>query len=287
MRKNRRQEDRRNDRRAAYGRRAQWMRAGCGAVTALAIMVMLGIQLLPLVRHEHHHPVAVHGGQIVPLGDENSHYHIEVVVNPTGLVMLYPLGSDSAETVAAETQRLIAKAKPVGAEEFFDVVFRPAPQAVRDDGRTTAFIGRLPGDAISGHIVIRFASFRIGGKAFDFEVESKSPRPSEEIRAEYEADQRRIYLTAGGKYTDADIAFSGRVTASAKFRGHRAGHLSSPRAGEKVCPITGIKATSEIAWRVSGDTYLFCCQPCVDDFVMLAKERPGEIRGPEEYVGRP
>ena len=37
---------------------------------------------------------------------------------------------------------------------------------------------------------------------------------------------------------------------------------------------------------IGGRTYRFCCPPCVDEFVKTAKEQPGEVREPEDYVER-
>ena len=33
-----------------------------------------------------------------------------------------------------------------------------------------------------------------------------------------------------------------------------------------------------------GKTYEFCCPPCVDEFVRMAKETPDQIKAPEMYV---
>jgi YHS domain-containing protein len=53
-----------------------------------------------------------------------------------------------------------------------------------------------------------------------------------------------------------------------------------------VCPITGLRATAEYLWRVDGEHYVFCCQPCIDEFVTLAKDRPTDVRRAVEYVKR-
>ena len=44
------------------------------------------------------------------------------------------------------------------------------------------------------------------------------------------------------------------------------------------------KANPKIAWQVDGKKYLFCCPPCVDEFVRMAKEEPETLKLPEEYV---
>jgi YHS domain-containing protein len=37
---------------------------------------------------------------------------------------------------------------------------------------------------------------------------------------------------------------------------------------------------------VGGKTYEFCCPPCVEEFVKLAKEQPEEVKEPADYVKR-
>ncbi len=46
------------------------------------------------------------------------------------------------------------------------------------------------------------------------------------------------------------------------------------------------KANPKFAWIIGGKTYEFCCPPCVDEFVALAKSNPELINPPEFYVKR-
>ncbi len=57
----------------------------------------------------------------------------------------------------------------------------------------------------------------------------------------------------------------------------------NPKPGEKICPITLTKANAKVAWIVGGKTYEFCCPPCVDEFVKMAKTDPDSVKAPEEY----
>jgi hypothetical protein len=97
-------------------------------------------------------------------------------------------------------------------------------------------------------------------------------------------EERKLYLTPGGKYTEADIKANGGVTASQKFRGFVARHDLKPKPGDRICPITLTKANPACAWVVGGKRYEFCCPPCVDEFVNAAKESPEELKEPEDYV---
>jgi hypothetical protein len=99
-----------------------------------------------------------------------------------------------------------------------------------------------------------------------------------------DADERELYLTAWGKYTEADIAANGWRTASGAYPGFRADHDIDPQPGDPVCPITRTKADPRCRWVVGGHMYTFCCPPCIDEFVQLAKTEPDRLRPPGEYV---
>ena len=95
-----------------------------------------------------------------------------------------------------------------------------------------------------------------------------------------------LYLVPGGKYTQGDIAANGGVTAAERYRGFRAVHDLAPLPGEAICPITRTKANPRCTWVVNGETYQFCCPPCIDEFVLLAKDDPASIVAPKRYVQR-
>jgi YHS domain-containing protein len=95
--------------------------------------------------------------------------------------------------------------------------------------------------------------------------------------------ERKLYLTPGGKYTEADIKANGNQTASERFKGVKAEHDLHPKAGDAICPITFTKANTCFPWVIGGKTYTFCCPPCVDEFLATAKEKPEEIKEPDYY----
>ena len=106
--------------------------------------------------------------------------------------------------------------------------------------------------------------------------QAKSP---EAIAAEWQ-----LYRTPGGKYTLADIEANGEQLPSQKFRDFVARHELNARAGDVLCPVTRTKANSACEWIIDGRGYQFCCPPCIDEFVRLAKERPDQVKPPEAYV---
>jgi hypothetical protein len=102
-----------------------------------------------------------------------------------------------------------------------------------------------------------------------------------QVSAEVEGE---LYLTPAGKYTRADIAANGPRLPSERYRGFQARHDFNPVSGDRLCPISRTKANSECTWIINGEEYEFCCPPCIDELVRLAKERPQELDPPAAYV---
>jgi hypothetical protein len=93
-----------------------------------------------------------------------------------------------------------------------------------------------------------------------------------------------LHLKPGGKYTQADIEANGRTTPSKKYRGFKARHDFAPQSGDRLCPVTRTKANAGCTWIVGGRTYQFCCPPCIDEFVELAKRHPDRLLPPKAYT---
>ena len=96
--------------------------------------------------------------------------------------------------------------------------------------------------------------------------------------------ERALFLTPGGGYTAADIAANGGMTPEQKFQGMMANHHLNPKKGVYICPITRTQANEKFAWVVSGKKYLFCCPPCVTEFVKQAKLHPSSLKSPQTYI---
>lgn len=97
------------------------------------------------------------------------------------------------------------------------------------------------------------------------------------------AAERELYLTPGGLYTQADIDANGRTTPGVRYANFQARHDLNPQPGDLLCPITRTKANPACTWIISGRTYRFCCPPCIEELVRMAKE---EVELPNEYVRR-
>ena len=100
-----------------------------------------------------------------------------------------------------------------------------------------------------------------------------------------EAEQA-LYLVPAGRYTQADIEANGRPLPPERYRGFRARHDFSPQPGDVLCPISRTKANPRCTWIIDGQTYQFCCPPCIDELVQMAKQRPNELQPASTYIQR-
>jgi hypothetical protein len=232
---------------------------------------------------EHAHKPGQHGGSIVEIGRDN--YHAEAVFEKGGVLRLYTLGQDEAKIQEVEAQTLTGYVKPEGGSEATAVTFRPVPQAGDAEGKTSQFVANLPKDLAGKRLEVTIPSIRIAGERFRLGFQSAPAAHDEGLLDKVSGDEeRQLYLTPGGKYTEADIKANGKMTASEKFKGVMASHDLKPKRGDKICPITRTKANPKVTWIVGGKAYQFCCPPCIDEFVKTAKEHPEEIKEPEAYV---
>ncbi len=95
---------------------------------------------------------------------------------------------------------------------------------------------------------------------------------------------RLLYLTPGGAYTEADIAANGNQLPAVKFRSVKVSHDLRPAVGDRICPITLTKANPGLSWVIAGKEYVFCCPPCLEEYLALVKKDPRAIKPPEEFV---
>lgn len=232
---------------------------------------------------EHEHAAGAHGGIIVSLGRDS--YHVEAIVTDAGELRLYMLGSDETRVHYTDVQELTAYVRPAeGSGDSISIPVKSSPQPGDSSGKTSLFVGQVP-EALAGKAVnVTIPNIVIGGERFRLGFttlqESHDAMP---VKVADEAE-RTLYLTPGGKYTAEDIAANGSQTASQKFAGFKAAHDLNPKAGDKVCPITLTKANPKCSWVIAGQVYEFCCPPCVDEFVKLAKNEPEKLKAPGDYV---
>lgn len=235
---------------------------------------------------EHGHKPGAHGGIIVSLGRDS--YHVEAIVTSGGELRLYTLGNDESRVIDVAVQDLVAYVKPTGGLDSTSMEIKPQPQPGDSDGKASLFVAQLPAELVGQSIDVTVPNINIGGERFRLGFTTKSDQHGLEGMPAKVADEaeRQLYLTPGGLYTQADIEANGNVTVSQKFATFQASHDLNPKVGDKICPVTLTKANPKCSWIVGGKSYEFCCPPCVDEFVKLAKSKPEEVKEPEQYVKR-
>ncbi|MEX2286228.1 MAG: hypothetical protein WD648_04005 [Planctomycetaceae bacterium] len=234
---------------------------------------------------EHGHKPGEHGGIIVSLGRDS--YHVEAVFEKGNTLRLYTLGNDESRVIDVDKQTLRGFVKAEGESEAQSFTFEPEPQEGDAAGRTSQFVATLPEDLDGANLEVTVPNIVISGERFRLGFKSTPEQHDEGMPDKVvDAEEQKLYLTPGGKYTEEDIKVNGNVTASVKFKGFMSSHDMKPKPGDKICPVTMTKANPKCTWIVGGKAYEFCCPPCVDEFVKLAKETPEEIKEPGEYVKR-
>ena len=231
----------------------------------------------------HGHKPGAHGGTLLSLGRDS--YHAEAVFERGGTVRLYLLGKDEARLQEVEAAELTAYVTPDGAAEADKMTFRPEPQPGDAKGKTTQFLATLPKDSLGKRVQVTVNNVAVNGERFRVAFSNGAGPAEGEMPAKKGTDEERaLFLTPGGKYTAADVAANGATVPAEKYKGVRAAHDDNPKPGDAICPISKTKANPKFAWVVGGKTYTFCCIPCIEEFVALAKEKPGDIKDPKDYV---
>jgi hypothetical protein len=232
---------------------------------------------------EHGHKPGSHGGNIVEIGRDN--YHAEAVFEKRGVVRLFILGKDESRVQEVEVQSLTAHVRPDGGSESVAIEIEATPTKEDSAGKTSQFVGKLPRALWSKPVEITVPSIRIAGERFRFAFKNAVEAAHTGMPpGANDEEARQLYLTPAGKYTAADIKANGEMTAAQKYGNKMSSHDAKPKVGDRVCPISETKANPTFTWIVDGKNYQFCCPPCIDEFVRTAKEKPGEIREPGEYV---
>lgn len=239
----------------------------------------------PTETADHAHKQASHGGLIIPIGANS--YHAEAVVEKDGTVRLLTLGKDETRIQEVDVQKLTAYVKVSGESDAVAIDLHAKAQEGDTSGRTSQFVGSLPTSAKGKSIDVTIPNLRIAGERFRLAFTTSSPdhQHSSGMPTGVTGDaEQKLYFTPGGKYSQADIDANGKQTASQKYKGKMSKHDMYPKPGDAICPVTFTKANAQFEWVVGGKSYLFCCPPCIDEFVRLAKEEPDALKLPDEYV---
>jgi YHS domain-containing protein len=238
----------------------------------------------PKAEGAHAHKPSAHGGIIVEIGRDN--YHAEAVFEKGGILRLYMLGQDESKVQEIEAQPLTAYAKAEGDAEAVSFVLRPEPQTGDKPGMTSLFLSHLPKELAGKKLEVTIPSIRIGNDRFRISFKSVPDDTHSDAAMPAKLpddDEQKLFLTPGGLYSEADIKANGETTPTLKFKSVRPAHDSNPMPGAKICPISETVANPKFKWVIGGKSYEFCCTPCIEEFLTKAKEKPSEIKDPEEY----
>ena len=235
----------------------------------------------------HPHIPGAHGGIIVPIGADS--YHAEAVVEKSGSLRLLLLGKDESRIQEVDIQSLKAYVKAISDTDATPIELVATPQDGDTQGKTSQFVGQLPEAVIGKPVDVTIPNLRIDDERFrvGFSTAKSSDDSAHEAvmpAAVSTKAEQDLYLTPGGKYTAADIEANGKVAASKKFKGMMSAHNMNPEKGDRICPVTLTKANPKFTWVINGKPYEFCCPPCVDEFVRIAKESPDQLKDPDQYV---
>jgi YHS domain-containing protein len=257
------------------------------ATEAAAPTVQVPPQVAPVVAvtadEEHGHKPGMHGGIIVSIGRDS--YHAEAVFEKGGVLRIFMLGNDETRVQEVDAQKLVAYVRPEGGAEASSFALEPEPQEGDAEGQTSQFTGTLPADLAGKALEVTIPSLRIASERFRLGFKSVTEDHAAEMPEKVADDEeRQLYLTPGGLYTQADIEANGNATASEKFANFVSAHDLHPKSGDVICPVTLTKANPECTWIIGGKEYQFCCPPCVDEFLQLAKTKPEAVQAPESYV---
>ena len=237
---------------------------------------------------EHAHKPGAHGGVLVSLGRDS--YHVEAIVTDAGELRLYTLGNDESRLMDVEIQNLVAYVKNADGSVSASVELTAEPQPGDAEGKSSLFVAKLPSSATGQDVSVTVPNITIGGERFRLGFTTKSDEHADGVMPTKVADdeERKLYLTPGGLYTQADIEANGNMTASQKFKGFKAKHDLHPKPGDKICPVTLTLANPACTWVIGGKKYEFCCPPCVDNFLEVAKNEATakDIKEPQEDVKR-
>jgi len=240
------------------------------------------------------HKEGPNGGTVFDLGKHHAEFTVD---HDKKECMVVVLNGDEKNikplAVAAKEFTLTTKeAKTKAGKVVPPMTITLLPKDAKD-GKASKFVGTDPG---IGNVA-EFAGTVIGeidGKpsSGEFKEEEHDEKKALGAKDEHgraviaapEGEEAEIYLKPGGIYTAADIKANGDTTVSVKYKDLKVLHDLKPVVGDRLCPVTLTKANPKLKWVIGGKTYTFCCPPCVEELVTLAKTNPEEVKAPETYI---
>lgn len=232
-----------------------------------------------------HNHITQQNGLIATIGD----YHMELLLEPNGGLQAYILGKNEWETMPIEATEIKGEVIYGGDSLSHSLTLKAVktPQELRG---SSLFKGKLPisqqsrPHSIYFNVPIENRLYRARFSLQQLEQEHVSTHSMPEGLSSGSDEEKLLYLTPGGAYTKQDIELNGNTLPSIKFRGIRAEHDMSPKPKDPICPITFTKSNSKFYWWINGQKYLFCCPPCIDEFLIRAKQDPKSLKPPSAFI---
>ena len=147
-----------------------------------------------------------------------------------------------------------------------------------------ALVDTIDADADARRLDETRAGFEAFGKHLDA-IAGLFPEgalPTEGQKTVTAAD-RALFLIPGGVYTASDVKANGNTSPAVRYPNYIPAHEAKVIAGSQVCPISETRPDPALKWIIGGKEYIFCCPPCITEFVQKAKKSPAIIKSPREY----
>ncbi len=130
------------------------------------------------------------------------------------------LGKDETRIQEVDVQPVKAYVKVIGDPNATPIELAAVPQDGDAPDKTSQFVGQLPEEFRGKQLDVTIPNLRIAGERFRVGFTTVTEAHAEEMPESLPAEEERdLYFTAGGKYTEADITANGGMTATQKFRG--------------------------------------------------------------------
>jgi hypothetical protein len=215
------------------------------------------------------HGPGPHGGPMAEWGEEE--YHAEFTVDHAAkkaTVYILDGTHEKSPTVAPEKITKV-KVEIIGKpEEAVELQY----DANKSSDKGIAFVGVHDMFAKSAEMKLRISGI----------IDGKTPPFTGDVT--YAPKKVTLATTLGGIYTAKDIEANGNVTPMEKYKGRTFDHGEAPKVGDRICPHTKDKANAECVWIIQGQSYQFCCPPCIGQFLKLAHNEPTKVKDAKEYV---
>jgi hypothetical protein len=233
---------------------------------------------------EGHMETKIHSANIQSFGNN----HVEAALAQSGKLTIHFYGTEEKQLepmdIAIPPE---ASLLPTG-EDPMPLEISPVPYPGELEGMSSRFVGettlRLGSVGLTLTIPYQGRTYRVQWRPENLAPGAVEGGDASMPQAVGSDEARKLFLTPGGKYTQADIEANGKTTATAKYGSKMSMHNAHPRAGDSLCPITDTVANPRFIWIIDGKKYSFCCPPCIEEFVRKAKETPETIKSPESYV---